>query len=37
LVPDTNQVLLNNVSLSLSPREMLGIVGPVGAGKSSLG
>jgi ABC-type protease/lipase transport system fused ATPase/permease subunit len=37
LAPDTNRVLLNNISLSLSPRELLGVIGPVGAGKSTLG
>jgi len=37
VVPDANRVLLNNISLSLSPGELLGIIGPVGAGKSALG
>lgn len=37
VAPETNRVLLNNISFALSPRELLGVVGPVGAGKSTLG
>ncbi|MEN9774868.1 MAG: hypothetical protein RL322_1938 [Pseudomonadota bacterium] len=35
--PESNQVLLNGISLSLAPGELLGVIGPVGAGKSTLG
>lgn len=37
VAPEANRVLLNNISLTLSPGELLGIIGPVGAGKSILG
>lgn len=35
--PDTGRVLLNQISMTVEPGEVLGIVGPTGAGKSLLG
>lgn len=34
--PQTNQVLLNNISFQASPGETIAIIGPSGAGKSTL-
>lgn len=35
-LPESDRIILNDVSLSIAPGELLGVVGPTGAGKSTL-
>ncbi len=35
-LPDSDRIILNDVSLTIAPGELLGVVGPTGAGKSTL-
>ena len=35
-LPESDRIILNDVSLTIAPGELLGVIGPTGAGKSTL-